>query len=62
MSYRTFHDYEDEGMQDSMLRRIQWVSPDEREEINAEVRKLNRLTCVCFVTAIIVVVLVIIFV
>ena len=62
MSYGTFHDYEDEGMQDSMLRRIQWVSPDERDEIDAEIRNLNRLTCAFLVTAIIVVVLVIIFV
>lgn len=60
MVYGTFHDYEDDGMKDSLLRRIQWVSPDEKDEIDEEVRRLNRFTCACVGIAIVVIVLIII--
>ena len=32
MPYGTFVEDYDQGMEDSMLRRIQWVPPDERDE------------------------------
>lgn len=57
MLYGTFKD-DDDGMQDSMLRRIQWVTPDERDEIAEEERWVNRVICAlttvltgCVVTA-----------
>ena len=60
MLYGTFNKNEDDGMQDSLLRRIQWVTPDERDEMDKEVRKLNIFTGVCIGVAIIVITLILI--
>jgi hypothetical protein len=47
-------------MQDSLLRRIQWVTPDERDEMDKEVRNLNIFTGVCIGVAIVVITLILI--
>ena len=36
---------EQEGMEDSMLRRIQWITPDERDELREEAMYLNTIAC-----------------
>ena len=45
MLYGTFKDDYDQGMEDSMLRRIQWITPDERDELREEAMYLNTIAC-----------------
>lgn len=45
MLYGTFNDDYDQGMEDSMLRRIQWITPDERDELREEAMYLNTIAC-----------------